>query len=83
MVLHDLNLASEYSHRLVLVKDGRMVACGEPDQVLTYKTVEEVYDTVVLVDQNPLSGRPYLFLVTEEQRRAQHAKMKANPIKAS
>lgn len=73
MVLHDLNLASEYSHRLALIKDGRLVACGKPEQVLTYKTVEEVYDTVVLVDQNPLSGRPYLFLVTEEQRKAQQA----------
>ena len=71
MVLHDLNLASEYSHRLGLVKDGHLVACGPPDTVLTYKTVEAVYDTVVLVDQNPLSGRPYLFLVTEEQRQAQ------------
>lgn len=78
MVLHDLNLASEYSHRLALVKDGRMVACGEPDQVLTYKTVEEVYDTVVLVDQNPLSGRPYLFLVTEEQRKAQQTQAEEN-----
>ncbi len=73
MVLHDLNLASEYSHRLALVKDGRLVACGEPEQVLTYETVEEVYDTIVLVDKNPLSGRPYLFLVTEEQRKAQQA----------
>ncbi len=78
MVLHDLNLASEYSHRLALVKDGRLVACGEPEQVLTYKTVEEVYDTVVLVDQNPLSGRPYLFLVTEEQRKAQQAQAEKN-----
>jgi len=78
MVLHDLNLASEYSHRLALVKDGHLVTCGEPDQVLTYTTVEEVYDTVVLVDQNPLSGRPYLFLVTEEQRRAQRAQTGKN-----
>ncbi len=73
MVLHDLNLASEYSHRLVLVKDGRLVACGEPEQVITYKTVEDVYKTIVLVDKNPLSGKPYVFLVTEEQQKAQQA----------
>ncbi len=71
MVLHDLNLASEYSHRLVLVKDGHLAACGEPADVLTYETVEAVYDTIVLVDKNPLSGKPYVFLVTEEQQKAQ------------
>jgi len=74
MVLHDLNLASEYSHRLVLLKEGRLVACGQPDQVVTYKTVEDVYDTVVVVDKNPLSGRPHIFLVTEEQQLAQKSK---------
>lgn len=73
MVLHDLNLASEYSHRLVLVKDGRLAACGEPEQVITYKTVEDVYKTIVLVDKNPLSGKPYVFLVTEEQQKVQQA----------
>lgn len=73
MVLHDLNLASEYSHRLMLLKEGQQVACGKPDLVLTYKAVEAVYDTTVLVDKNPLSGRPYVFLVTEEQQKAQLA----------
>ena len=75
MVLHDLNLASEYSHRLVLVKDGELKASGEPEQVLTYKTVEEVYDTIVLVDKSPLSGRPYVFLVTEEQQKTQRSNL--------
>jgi len=72
MVLHDLNLASEYSHRLVLIKDGRLIACGQPDRVLTYNIVEDVYNTVVVVDKNPLSGRPHVFLVTEEQRQDEH-----------
>ena len=72
MVLHDLNLASEYSHRLALIKDGRLIACGQPDRVLTYNIVEDVYNTVVVVDKNPLSGRPHVFLVTEEQRQDEH-----------
>lgn len=68
MVLHDLNLASEYSHRLMLLKDGRQVACGKPDQVLTCQIVEAVYDTTVLVDKNPLTGRPHIFLVSKEAK---------------
>lgn len=77
MVLHDLNLASEYSHRLVLLKEGQVFACGEPEQVLSYKTVEEVYKTIVLVDKSPLSGRPYVFLISEEQQKAHQAKISA------
>jgi iron complex transport system ATP-binding protein len=68
MVLHDLNLASEYSHRLMLLKGGQQMACGKPDQVLTYKIVEAVYETTVLVDKNPLTGRPHIFLVSEEKK---------------
>lgn len=71
MVLHDLNLASEYSHRLALLKNGRMVSCGKPAEVLTQKAMEDVYGTVVRVSKNPLSGRPYVFLVTAKQHQAQ------------
>src|SRR5690606_21913074 len=35
MVLHDLNLAARYADRLVAMKDGAVVAEGEPGEVLT------------------------------------------------
>lgn len=66
MVLHDLNLASEYSTRLLLMSNGSIHKIGSPEEVITYKTIEEVYKTVVLVEKNPLSGKPCVFLVTEE-----------------
>jgi len=69
MVLHDLNLASEYSSRLLLLNNGSIHKIGRPEEVITYKTIEEVYETVVLVEQNPLSGKPCVFLVTEEEMR--------------
>jgi len=31
--------------------------------VLNYKTIEEVYKALVIVKENPLSGRPHVFLV--------------------
>ena len=66
MVLHDLNLASEYSTRLLLMSNGSIHKIGRPEEVITYETIEEVYKTVVLVERNPLSGKPCVFLVTEE-----------------
>ena len=64
-VLHDLNLASEYCDRLILLKEGRIFAQGTPEEVLDYKTIEEVYNTTVVVGSNPVSKRPYVFLVPQ------------------
>lgn len=62
-VLHDLNLASEYCDRLILMAQGGIFAQGAPREVLNYKTIEGVYKTVVVVGENPVSKKPYVFLV--------------------
>ncbi len=68
MVLHDLNLAAEYCRRLVLIHEGRIHKTGTPSEVLTYQTIEDVYKTVVLVEKNPVSSKPCVLLVSEEER---------------
>jgi len=70
MVLHDLNLASEYASRLFLLEKGTIYKTGTPEEVLTYRTIEEVYKTTVIVEKSPLSGKPYIFLVTEEAKKS-------------
>lgn len=65
LIIHDLNLAAEYCDHLILMKNGTVYAHGSPSSVLTYKTIEEVYDTVVVTRKNPLSGKPAIFLVSE------------------
>jgi iron complex transport system ATP-binding protein len=42
-VLHDMTLASHFFDRLVLLNDGRLVADGPPDQVLTADTIRQVF----------------------------------------
>jgi iron complex transport system ATP-binding protein len=61
-VLHDLNLAAEYCDRLVLIDKGLVRSSGTPKQVLDYNVIEEVYRTVVVVRENPVSGKPYVLL---------------------
>lgn len=68
MVLHDLNLASEYCHRLALLNKGRVHKIGKTEEVIDYKTIEEVYKTVVVVEKNPVSSKPHIFAVPEEER---------------
>jgi iron complex transport system ATP-binding protein len=57
VVLHDLNLAALYLDRLAFLKAGRVVACGNPDEVLNYQTIRDVYDTDVYVHRNDLTGK--------------------------
>jgi iron complex transport system ATP-binding protein len=66
VVLHDLNLASQYCDRLFLLSDGVLRKDGTPDEVLTYQTIEEVYHTTVVVMKNPVSSRPCVFPVPED-----------------
>jgi iron complex transport system ATP-binding protein len=69
VVLHDLNLAGQYCDRLLLLDGGTLKRDGTPKEVLTYETIEEVYHTVVVVLDNPVSGKPYVFPVSEEDRK--------------
>jgi len=66
MVVHDLNLASEYCGRIVLLNEGKIFQHGTPEEVLTYSNIEKVYKTVVLVNKNPLSGKPNIVLVPRD-----------------
>ena len=71
MVLHDLNLAGEYCDRLILMNQGRIHSIGTPAEVLTYQNIEAVYHTVVVVRENPISGKPYVILVPKQRWKPQ------------
>jgi iron complex transport system ATP-binding protein len=65
MIIHDLNLAGEYCDQLILMNKGQIQKCGTPEEVLTFDTIEGVYETVVVTKTNPVSGRPAIFLVSK------------------
>jgi len=62
-ISHDLNLAGEYCHRIVLLHRGSVFSIGTPSQVLTEENIRRVYETTVLVEKNPLSGSPRVTLI--------------------
>lgn len=65
MIIHDLNLAGEYCDSLIMMNNGRLHKTGMPSEVLNYQDIEEVYNTVVITRTNPISGKPVVFLVSE------------------
>ena len=57
-VLHDLNHAARYATHLVAMRDGAVVAQGDPRDVITAELVEAVYDLPCKVITDPVSGTP-------------------------
>lgn len=57
-VLHDLNHAARYATHLIAMRDGRIVAQGEPGEVVTSKLVEEVFGMPCRVIDDPETGTP-------------------------
>ncbi|MDY9920180.1 iron complex transport system ATP-binding protein [Porphyromonadaceae bacterium NLAE-zl-C104] len=69
MILHDLSLAAEYCDFLLMMKNGTTFCQGAPEVVITYEHIENVYDTIVIVKTNPISGKPVVFPVSEQRLR--------------
>ena len=61
--MHDLNLASLYFDRLILLKEGRVAAEGTPAQVLTEDRIREVFSASVRVESHPATGVPHIVVM--------------------
>ena len=58
VVTHDLNLAAQFADRILLMREGKVVRLGTPEEVLTPQLLNEVFEVEVLVDAHPISGAP-------------------------
>ena len=57
-VLHDINLASRFCSRIVILKDGKVKADGTPGEVINREEMEALYNMKLLVKNNPLLEKP-------------------------
>ncbi|MDH4186493.1 MAG: ABC transporter ATP-binding protein [Nitrospira sp.] len=67
LVSHDLNLASQYCDRILMLKAGTLFRLGPPHDVIDVEGLRDVYGCTVLIDRHPESGVPR---VTMPQYRA-------------
>ncbi|MEK7354734.1 MAG: ABC transporter ATP-binding protein, partial [Chloroflexota bacterium] len=68
ITLHDLNLASQYCDRLILINHGRVHAQGTPGEVINAKNIEEVYGAEGCVYAHPVNGLPTVLLQAGNSR---------------
>lgn len=64
-VLHDLNLAGEYSDYILMLKEGKIVSSGKPEQVLTEKNIKETYNMDTYILKNPVTGKPHIIPISK------------------
>lgn len=56
IVLHDLNLAVAFADRLAFLADGRLIALGDPRDVLSSDRLTAIYGNTVIVFPRPDNG---------------------------
>lgn len=58
MAIHDLNLASQYSDRIIFLRRGEIYMSGTPKEALVSRNIRTVYEVEAMVNND--SGRPHI-----------------------
>ena len=61
VVTHELNLAAEFSDRIVLLHNGKCLRVGTPAEVYEQALLEEVFEAPLEVEMRA-NGRPRVIL---------------------
>lgn len=62
VVLHDLNLASTYADRVLVLKSGRPIATGTPRDVLSPQRIAQVFHVNATLVDHPEHAAPLIFV---------------------
>lgn len=57
-VLHDINQAARYATHMIAMRDGKIVAVGPPEDIVTREMVREVFGVECVVIEDPVAGTP-------------------------
>lgn len=68
-IFHDINIASLYCDRLLFLRDGKVVACGTPKELLNESMIASVFETKMKRYEHPVLPKPLVtFVPFSEQR---------------
>jgi len=69
--IHDLNLAAAFCDRILLINQGKAIAFGSPEEVITTEHLSNVFNVQATVDKHPLNDGLRINFVMNPQ--VQHA----------
>lgn len=73
-IFHDINIATQYAERIILLKDGKVYADGLPEEVIIPKNIYNVFNAQVVIERNPYTNK--LFMTPHHNS---HYEAKLNP----
>ncbi|WP_117190214.1 ABC transporter ATP-binding protein [Rhizobium terrae] len=60
IALHDLNHAAMFCDRLIVMRQGGIVAAGTPDEVMTEDLLRDVFSVEARIETSPHHARPHI-----------------------
>lgn len=57
IVIHDINFAAAYANHIVALKDGKVLVTGTPADIVTPKTLHDIFDLDIVVET--IAGLPF------------------------
>ncbi len=60
LAIHDLNIAAQFSDRVILFSEGIVAVDGTPQEVLTKNNIEAIYGSKVSIIPHPEHGSPLI-----------------------
>ncbi|WP_069649119.1 ABC transporter ATP-binding protein [Caloranaerobacter ferrireducens] len=68
IVIHDINLATRYSNKMILLNKGEILSIGKPKEVITYENIEAAYNLNVVITKDLYTNSPYLMPLTPKNK---------------
>jgi iron complex transport system ATP-binding protein len=69
MVLHDINLSARYSDHMIALKDGQLIAEGDPCDIVDEGLISTVFNLDCEVINDPVSNTPLIIPKGKYQRK--------------
>lgn len=69
-VLHDLNMASRFCQRMIMLQQGTVAVDGTPQEVINRQNMESLYEMKLMIRESPLFHKPEIvpIRVTPEEK---------------
>jgi iron complex transport system ATP-binding protein len=65
MVTHDINLASLYCQKILLLHRGTVMAYDTPENVFVYPLLKNIYGTEIYIGRNEINGKLFVLPMAE------------------
>ena len=56
--MHDINLAIQYADKLFFLKEGELIAHGNPKDILDEALIKQVFNVKASIINNPITNNP-------------------------